>query len=223
MLPPIKAVLFDRDDTIAYTDHSVYREAALWTAQKYDLDPRQVGQTLAATWQEKVGDWWDLRTHADEDAFWTDYGLDLTKRLGLPAETAADLMAAFPYERYMKPVENARDVLTQLRGQGLKIGVLSNTLPSIDRTLEAVGLADLVDVALATCTLGVHKPELEAFQLAAHALSIAPAEVLFIDDKPENVEAAREVGMQAELIDLKGQNPQAIHDLSEVLRLVGAS
>jgi putative hydrolase of the HAD superfamily len=119
----------------------------------------------------------------------------------------------------MKPVDGARDVLTELRGRGLKIGVLSNTLPSIGRTLSAVGLDDLVDVALATCTLGVHKPEAQAFLLAADALGVAPGEVLFIDDKAENVEGARAVGMRAELIDLQGRTPGALSDLHAVLPL----
>lgn len=216
----IRAVLFDRDDTIAYTDQDVQRQAAIWTAQKHQLEPQLVGHTLAQLWQEKTSDWWHLRTLDQEAEFWRGYGLELTKRLNLDEIHAPELMASFPYERYMKPVEGAHEVLSALRGQGLKIGVLSNTLPSIDRTLEAVGLADLVDVALATCTLGVHKPEQEAYLLAAEALELAPQEILFVDDKPENVEAARQVGMQATLIDLRGQHPDAIHDLRAVLELV---
>ena len=218
--PPLRAVLFDRDDTIAWTDPSVYREAALWAAERFGLDPKAVGQALHAQWEERAFGWWHLRSEEDEAQFWTDYGLELVGRMGLPPSAAPDLMAAFPYERYMKPVEGARDVLGRLRGHGLKIGVLSNTLPSIGRTLSAVGLDDLVDVALATCTLGVHKPEARAFLLAADALGVAPGEVLFIDDKAENVVGARAVGMRAELIDLRGQTPGALHDLRAVLPLV---
>ncbi len=216
---PLRAVLFDRDDTIAWTDPSVYREAALWAAGHFGLDPRAVGRALQAQWEERAFGWWHLRSEEDEAQFWTEYGLELVERLGLPPSAAPDLMAAFPYERYMKPVEGARDVLGELRNRGLKIGVLSNTLPSIGRTLSAVGLDDLVDVALATCTLGVHKPEAQAFLLAADALGVRPDEVLFIDDKAENVAGARAVGMRAELIDLRGQTPGALHDLRAVLPL----
>jgi putative hydrolase of the HAD superfamily len=217
--PPLRAVLFDRDDTLAWTDPSVYREAAMWAGGHFGLDPATVGQALRAQWEERAFGWWHLRSTEDETRFWDDYGQELVGRLGLPASAAADLMAAFPYERYMKPVDGARDVLTELRGRGLKIGVLSNTLPSIGRTLSAVGLDDLVDVALATCTLGVHKPEAQAFLLAADALGVAPGEVLFIDDKAENVEGARAVGMRAELIDIQGQTPGALSDLHAVLPL----
>ncbi|GAA5512195.1 phosphoglycolate phosphatase [Deinococcus carri] len=217
---PLQGVLFDRDETLAYTDHSVYREAALWTAERFGLDAAAVGQALAAQWQERAFAWWDLRTPEDEDTFWAAYGDELCARMGLDAAHAGELMAAFPYERYMKPVEGAREVLTELRARGLKVGVLSNTLPSIGRTLEALDLADLVDVAVATCTAGVHKPEAGAFQYALERLGLPAGAVLFVDDKPENVEAARALGMVAARIDLGGQAPDAIHDLRAVLRLV---
>lgn len=216
----LRAVLFDRDNTIAYTDEAVYRDAALWTGERFSLDPRQAGRTLAALWQEQSDHWWDLRSHEDEERFWESYGAELTRRLGLGAGDAAELMAAYPYERYLKPVADAREVLTELRRRGLKIGVLSNTLPSIGRTLDAVGLSDLVDVPLATCLLGVHKPEGQAFRLAADALGLPPTDILFIDDLPENVDAARAVGMRAERIDLSGQTPGALHSLREVLHHV---
>ncbi|MHA0038150.1 HAD family hydrolase [Deinococcus sp. PESE-13] len=217
--PPLQAVLFDRDDTLALTDPAVYREAALWMQERFGLDPRQAGHTLAQVWEERMNDWWDLRSHEDEEQFWEEYGSDLTARLGLGPEAAAEVMAAYPYERYMKPVAGAREVLSELRRRGLKTGVLSNTLPSIDRTLDALGLADLIDVPLATCLLGVHKPEAQAFTLAAEALGCRPEEVLFIDDRPENVSAAQAVGMRAALIDHSGQTPGALSDLTQVLEL----
>lgn len=216
----LRAVLFDRDNTIASTDETVYQEAAIWIGTRFGLDPRQAGRVLAGLWREQEGQWWHLRSHAEEESFWESYGAELTRRLGLSPEAAAELMQNYPYERYMKPVEGAREVLTELRGRGLKIGVLSNTLPSIERTLDAIGLRDLVDVPLATCLLGVHKPEAQAFRLAADALGLPPAEILFIDDLPENVEAARAVGMRAEQIDLSGQTAGALHSLREVLRHV---
>jgi putative hydrolase of the HAD superfamily len=219
--PSLRAVLFDRDDTIAFTDREVYAEAARWAAAEYGLDAQAVGAQMLGQWQERALTWWDLRTEDDETAFWDDYGQELMRRVGLPPAEAAVFMAEYPYERFMKPVPHARAVLRELRARGLRIGVLSNTLPSIDRTLEAVGLDDLVDVAVATCTVGVHKPEAGAFLHAAAALGLLPGEILFVDDKQENVDAARALGMQATVIDLRGQDGGAIHDLREVLNLVG--
>ncbi|MFC4425496.1 HAD family hydrolase [Deinococcus navajonensis] len=219
--PParLRAVLFDRDDTIAYTDPTVYEEAAGWIAARFGVGPREAGRALEEQWKERALTWWDLRTHEEEEAFWAAYGQELAGRLGLPESAAAELMAAYPYERYMKPVAEAREVLEALRAAGLRIGVLSNTLPSIDRTLEAVGLADLVDAAIATCLIGTHKPDPGAYHHALDALGVVAAETLFVDDKAENVMAAQALGMQGALIDLQGQAPEALHRLRDVLAL----
>ena len=216
---PVRGVLFDRDETIAYTDPQVYREAAMWAAEHFGLEPGRVGEALRAQWAQADG-WWSLRTEADEEAFWERYGQELAARLGVDAAHIGPMLARWPYERYIRAVPGAREVLSELRARGLKLGVLSNTLPSIGRTLEALALHDLIDVAIATCTLGVHKPQPEAFLKAAQLMKLPPAALLFVDDKPENVDAARRVGMQAVMIDLKGQHPQAIHELRAVLELV---
>lgn len=216
----LRAVLFDRDDTIAYTDPGVYREAALWAAQTFGLDPREVGAGMQAQWQARAFSWWHLRTQAQEDAFWDEYSLELAGRLNLTPTQAAQLSARYPYEAFMKPVPDARTVLEGLRARGLRLGVLSNTLPSIDRTLAFLGLNDLIDAAVATCTVGIHKPEPGAYHAAAQALGVPAGTVLFIDDKQENVDAARAVGMHAALIDLSGETPGALHSLGEVTGLV---
>lgn len=220
---PLRAVLFDRDDTLTYTDHAVYREAALWTANEFGLDAAQVEGMLATQWAEGAEAWQDLRTGEEEAAFWTAYAEALAGRLGLDAAQTPALMAAFAYERYLKPVAGAREVLAGLRARGLRIGVLSNTLPSINRTLEAAGLADLVDVAVASCTVGAHKPEAQAFLAALELLGLPAGAVLFVDDRPENVEAARALGMPAALIDHTGQGAGAVHSLDAVLGLVDGS
>lgn len=220
---PLRGVLFDRDDTLARTDPGVYREAALWAADRFGLDARETGRRMAAQWTAQAEAWWHLRSDEDEVAFWEGYRAELGRELGLTDDQARDLMAAYPYERFMKPVEDAREVLEALRARGLKVGVLSNTLPSIGRTLDALGLADLVDVAIATCTVGVHKPEPGAFTFALDAFGLPAPAVLFVDDRPENVEAARALGLRAALIDLDGRVPGALHRLSDVLALVGDS
>ncbi len=213
----LRAVLFDRDDTLSRTDANVYREAARWLHDRYGIEPRRGAQQMLAQWASVLGRWEHLRTLEDEEVFWRTYAAELAGRLDLPVEAATELLREWPYWRFLVPVPGAREVLSELRSRGLKIGVLSNTLPNVGATLQAIGVADLVDVALATCTLGVHKPEERAFLLAAQALEMAPSEVMFVDDRPENVLAARAVGMRALLIDHDAKLPEAIHRLDAVL------
>ncbi len=217
----IRAVLFDRDDTLSVTDPSVYGQAGAWASEQYGLEPQVVTGVMLRHWHEAFGGWWALRTLEDERAFWQSYGHGIARSLKLSNVQGEALVAQFPYQLFMKPAPGARRVLTALRERGLKIGVLSNTLPNIWPTLEAIGVHDLVDVALSSCALGVHKPDLEVFRLAAAALGVSCHEVLFLDDKQENVDAARVVGMRAALVALEQPLlPGALSALDEVLTLV---
>lgn len=214
---PLRAVLFDRDDTLSLNDAGVYRQAALWLHERQGLDPRAALGAMQAQWTSVVGKWEHLRTLDDEAAFWDAYARELAGRLGAPGEVGLDIVREWPYERFLLPAPNVREVLGGLRALGLRIGVLSNTLPNVGVTLRAIGVDDLVDVALASCTLGVSKPHADAFVLAARELGVRPDEVLFVDDKQENVDAARAVGMHALLIDHTGGRADAVHDLGAVL------
>jgi HAD superfamily hydrolase (TIGR01509 family) len=48
-----------------------------------------------------------------------------------------------------------------------------------------------------SCITGVRKPDRQAFLGAAAALQVTPDQCLFIDDRSRNIQAAREVGMDA--------------------------
>ncbi|MCB1744765.1 MAG: HAD-IA family hydrolase [Gammaproteobacteria bacterium] len=57
---------------------------------------------------------------------------------------------------------------------------------------EAMGLFDRV---LESSKLGVRKPEPRFYQLACEQMSVAPSEVVFLDDLGVNLKPAREMGM----------------------------
>ncbi len=58
---------------------------------------------------------------------------------------------------------------------------------------------DQLDGCYYSCDLGIAKPDPEFFEHIAGDLGLAASELLFIDDQPENVESARDVGLAAEL------------------------
>lgn len=75
-------------------------------------------------------------------------------------------------------------------------------LPSVDRTLAYAGIdPKLFEIALSSVTLGVRKPNPQAFYAIATALHLPPNACLFVDDLRENVAAARSIGMEALQID----------------------
>jgi len=60
------------------------------------------------------------------------------------------------------------------------------------------------------------KREADSYTKIADALGLAPSELLFVSDMPAEVDAAREAGLQALLIDRAGGSAD-VHTLAEVL------
>lgn len=79
------------------------------------------------------------------------------------------------------------------------VGLLTNASSRLVQELEALALADEVDVVCNSWELGVAKPSRAAFDLAAERMDATPAQCFFTDDRPANVDAARAAGMTAHL------------------------
>lgn len=85
-------------------------------------------------------------------------------------------------------------LLGSLHASGRRIALLSN-IPEdharhFERTYEWL---DLFEVRAFSCRIGHAKPSLEAFKWCQEAL--VGGEILFVDDRLENVQAAERVGM----------------------------
>jgi putative hydrolase of the HAD superfamily len=91
------------------------------------------------------------------------------------------------------------DTLADLRGRGMKIGLVSNTVwpGSLHREdLECFGIIDFFDHVLFSADVGIRKPHPQIFQTALKALKVAPHEAVFVGDRvPEDVAGAKRVGM----------------------------
>ena len=88
----------------------------------------------------------------------------------------------------------------ELRDAGLRTGILSNMPLPIGESLRVTpGFLDHFDQVTFSYELGVLKPEREIYEYALRGLGVAPAEALFLDDRPENVEGARAIGLHADL------------------------
>lgn len=61
--------------------------------------------------------------------------------------------------------------------------------------IACFGLTDIFDAFLSSCWLGVSKPARRAYQLALALTQAPPARSVFIDDREENLEPARDAGL----------------------------
>jgi FMN hydrolase / 5-amino-6-(5-phospho-D-ribitylamino)uracil phosphatase len=94
-------------------------------------------------------------------------------------------------------IEGVESVLQDLSARGVDMHALSNYPEWYTWIEERLGVSRYVRWSFVSCHTGVRKPDPAAFLRAAEALERAPAECLFIDDRQNNCEAARAVGMTA--------------------------
>lgn len=204
----IKAVIFDRDNTLlASDDHAIGQ----LEARVQLLVPGLPLAAMEDVWASWPGPW---PQHVDDEpAFWQAFCGVLIERHNLLAELSPALCEIFAlYHTTYMPYPEVKACLQALHSAGLHLGILTNfELPSIDRTLAHAGIDPaLFSATLSSGTLAVWKPDPRAYHAMATALGQPPAACAFIDDMPENVAAARQLGMRAFLID----RSRATHDFS---------
>jgi epoxide hydrolase-like predicted phosphatase len=86
------------------------------------------------------------------------------------------------------------DLVRVLRGQGYAIGLMTNTeAPAREFHLECN--YDFFDARIFSCEEGIVKPEREIYDLMAKRLRVANHELLFVDDKQENIGGAKAAGV----------------------------
>lgn len=101
-----------------------------------------------------------------------------------------------PFERLAKLRVGTVKLVESLRRKGYRVIVFSNTSPPHVKFMKRVGWDKLFDGFLASCELGSVKPSRTAYETALKRINAAPSEVVFIDDKAENVRGAKEFGIR---------------------------
>jgi putative hydrolase of the HAD superfamily len=89
-------------------------------------------------------------------------------------------------------------VIRDLRRNGIQCHLASNQEVHKARFMsEVLGYRQLFDREFYSCHLGVAKPARAFFETVVDAVGEEPDRILFVDDRPDNVEAARHVGIRA--------------------------
>ena len=101
------------------------------------------------------------------------------------------------YSDIFSPVPATFDLIRQLKPR-YRLGLLSNTsewhFEDIIRPVEVFPLFDAVTLSYEVKAM---KPDPRIYQSALHQLNASPHECVYIDDLPENVDAARLLGLNA--------------------------
>ena len=98
------------------------------------------------------------------------------------------------------------EVLSELKKQGLKLGVISNFDDRAYSVMRSLGILPFFDAVTLSSETGYCKPEPEIFQAAIRALGVPASETLLVGDSlRDDVEAGQRAGLTAILIDRAGR------------------
>lgn len=73
--------------------------------------------------------------------------------------------------------------------------LVTNATDTLDEHLERIGLTGFADAVVSSAKVGIAKPDPRIYRIAADLAGTAPERCLFVDDRWENVEAAKALGM----------------------------
>ena len=115
-------------------------------------------------------------------------------------------------------------VLLQLK-EKYKLGIISDTWPSMKRVLENFGIYNYFDSITFSCNLGVLKPNGMMYEHAIRSLGLPPEETVFVDDTIDNLKGAGTYGIVSMLIERDNyprKQPQTqFRSISSLSELIG--
>jgi FMN phosphatase YigB (HAD superfamily) len=139
--------------------------------------------------------WAEIECGVGDPVAWTDGAhRELERRAGRTLPRLHD-----EWSKAQAPIGLNVDLVRALRPP-YRCSILSNADVSLRGRLQGeLALHHLFDDIVVSAEVGMAKPTPAIFRLAAERLGVPPAACVFVDDWDKNVEAAREVGMQAVL------------------------
>lgn len=92
-------------------------------------------------------------------------------------------------------MEGMRELLVQLKDEGYKLYGLTNWCSKVHLTMAQFDIFKLLDGYVISSEEKVIKPEAEIYRRLFNKFNLKPEECIFADDRAENIEGGRAVGM----------------------------
>ena len=221
-----KAIFFDRDNTLTYFNQEKVRwqneTVASWSGKPLEL-PYEKMMELFSQASEGRTPWY--RNLEDEREFFRRYYKYLLLGEGITEDVDERAGLLFRElwcnnDRVLFP--ETVEVLAYFHKRGYRMGVISDTSPSLQYTLEQLGVAKYFSSFTASSLVGAGKPSPIIYNAALASLGVTAEESIYVDDYPPEADGARELGFTSFLIDRKGQygGKWAIASLTELIRFV---
>ncbi|HET7476006.1 MAG TPA: HAD-IA family hydrolase [Dermatophilaceae bacterium] len=201
---PAQVVLFDADGVLQLPLPTWAAEVAAFAGTDHPAErERFVREVQQAETSAYLGDV-DFATVLAE----------LLRRWGL-GHAPAEVLATWTRITVEEAVLTRVDALV---ARGVRCAVATNQHRERAAYMRAeLGHLDGFEAVFVSSDLGLAKPDPAFFRHVVRALDVNPAEVLFVDDMAVNVEAARAVGLRAEVFAHGG----GVAELDRILALHG--
>lgn len=179
---PLAAVLLDLDGTLADTAADLAHALNRLRGEQ-DLPPLAVSQLRPYVSQGARGMLACALNVGPADA---DYTRLRDRFLAIYADSCAREATLF---------EGFADVLGELRGRGLRIGIVTNKLERFAAPLlRALGVWPDADCLITPDLLRLPKPDPQGVLMACARLGVAPAASVFVGDDPRDIAAGQAAG-----------------------------
>jgi putative hydrolase of the HAD superfamily len=168
-------------------------------APQPDRDVARLAKVAGCTVADLLTPYWAYRLDYDRAA------LDVT---GYWQQVATDLGGSFtgPQIAELSQVDAASwlhlrpasvDLVAGLAAAGVPLAVLSNAPEDTAQAVSSLPVAAHFEHLMFSCYLKLAKPDPECFRAALAVLRAEPADVIFLDDRPDNVAAAATLGIRS--------------------------
>jgi len=100
------------------------------------------------------------------------------------------------YEANFRGNDEVFEMAKELKSKDYRVAILSNASKRwMSFKITRFHLREIFDKIYSSASLGMIKPNPEIYKYVLHDLGVAPDEVIFIDDLPENIKAANALGI----------------------------
>ena len=117
-----------------------------------------------------------------------EFGLDEQKIENITKDTV------FNYDKF-NLYDDVKIMLEKWKSEGYKLGIISDTWPTLVNCFKYLGIYDYFDVFVKSCDHGIWKPHEKMYLSALNPLNAKGEESIFADDAIDNLEGAERHGI----------------------------
>ncbi|MBQ3100833.1 MAG: HAD family hydrolase [Clostridia bacterium] len=220
-----KAIFFDRDGTLTYFDKSkeIWRNNTIeeWSGKHFELSYEKMMKLFDMASEGKKP-WY--KTLDDERYFFKRYYKYLLLYEGIVEnieERTEILFNELWCNGDRKLFPETIEVLEYFKSKDYKMGVISDTSPSLEFTLQQLGIAKYFTSFTASSLVGAGKPSPIIFNAALSAQGVTAEECIYVDDYKPEADGAREQGFTSFWLDRDSGNDDKwkISNLKQLIEL----